>query len=504
VSPSLPRPGAATAGAPARLRMAGVRVRLGKTLALAGVDLEVASGEIVALFGPNGAGKSTLLRVAAGVLRPQAGSVRWPAGGADPRAGIGYVGHRTFFSDALTAQENLVFFGRLYGMAPGAARERARALLREEGLGLFADDPVGGFSRGMQQRLAICRALMHAPELLLLDEPWSGLDPDAGGRLAERLRALRDAGGAVLLSSHDFEGALGVADRYVLLVGGRVREAGAAAPFRGRAQAFAERYREAVRARPTVSVAAAVVAPAPEPVPAGPSRGPGWGAACRAVAGRDLLLELRGRENLAAMGVFGLLVAAMFGFAFDPLGQDLRPVFAGVLLMALLFAGLLGMGRSFARELANDALAGMAAAPCPPSAVFYGKCLANAVFLLAAEAVVVPVFFVLLLVPFPAHPAAFLGALGLGSVGLVAVAGLTGAIAAHTRAGEVLQPLLALPLLSPLLIAAVRMAGGTVAGAGLAPGRAAAGPWAGLLLAFDLAFLTLPAFLFDFVLEVSA
>ncbi len=483
---------------PLALQVAGARVRLGKTLALAGVDLEVAPGEVVALFGPNGAGKSTLLRVAAGVLRPQAGGVRWPAAGGDPRAAIGYVGHRTFFSDALSARENLVFFGRLYGMARQAAAARAEALLREEGLILFADDPAGGFSRGMQQRLAICRALMHEPDLLLLDEPWSGLDAEAGDRLSARVLARRAAGGAALVSSHDFEAALAVADRYVLLAGGRVREVGAASPFRGRGQAFEERYRDMVRARRPV---AAMVRPNVVTAAARTGGGPSWGATCLAVAGRDLLLELRGRENLAAMGVFGLLVATMFGFAFDPLGQDLRPVFTGVLLIALLFAGLLGMGRSFARELGNDALAGMAAAPCAPSAIFYGKCLANAAFLAVAEAVLVPIFFMLLLVHFPAHPGAFLLALGLGSIGLVAVASLTGAIAAHTRAGEVLQPLLALPLLSPLLVASVRLAGGAVAGSGLAAG--AATPWAGLLIAFDLVYLALPAFLFDFVLEVS-
>ena len=488
-----------------RLQLAGVRVRLGKSLALGGVDLEVAAGETVALFGPNGAGKTTLLRVAAGVLAPQAGSVRWPtAGGGDPRAAIGYVGHRTFFSDALSAHENLVFFGRMYGLEAAAAASRVRELLRAEGLILFADDPVGGFSRGMQQRLAICRALMHQPGLLLLDEPWSGLDADAGTRLSDRLRAHRAAGGSALLCSHDFEGALAVADRYVLLAGGRVREVGAAAPFRGRAQAFAERYREVVRAGTRVTVP--VVTPQKStPMAVSGRAGPSWGRACLTVTGRDLLLELRGRENLAAMGVFGLLVAVTFGFAFDPVGQDLRPIFAGVLLVALLFAGLLGMGRSFARELTNDALSGMAAAPCAPSAIFYGKCLANAAFLVAAEVVLVPIFFMLLLVPFPAHPAAFLGALALASLGLVAVATLTAAIAAHTRAGEVLQPLLALPLLSPVLIGAVRMAGGTVAGAGLAAARVASGaPWAGLLAAFDLAFLALPALLFDFVLEVSA
>ncbi len=489
--------------AASRLEITGVRVRLGKTLALAGVDLDVAPGEVVALFGPNGAGKSTLLRVAAGMLRPQDGRVRWPAVAGDPRAAIGYVGHHTFFSDALSARENLTFFGRMYGMSRAAAAARAGTLLREEGLLLFAEEPVGGFSRGMQQRLAICRALMHEPDLLLLDEPWSGLDADAGARLSARLMARRAAGGAALVCSHDFEAALAVADRYVLLAAGRVREVGVAAPFRGRPQAFAERYREMVRPRRPAAVTVRPEVVTGRVATPRPVAGPRWGAACLTVAGRDLLLELRGRENVAALGVFGLLVATMFGFAFDPLGQDLRPVFTGVLLIALLFAGLLGMGRSFARELGNDALAGMAAAPCAPSAIFYGKCLANAAFLVAAEVVLVPIFFMLLLVHFPAHPGAFLLALGLGSVGLIAVASLTGAIAAHTRAGEVLQPLLALPLLSPLLVAAVRLAETSVVGAStLAVGSGT--PWAGLLIAFDLVYLTLPAFLFDFVLEVSA
>jgi heme exporter protein A len=491
-------PGTAT---PILLRLAGVRVRLGRQLVLDGVDLEVGRGEIVAVFGPNGAGKTTLLRTAAGLVRPQSGRVLLPGG----RAALGYVGHQTLLTDELTARENLTFYGRLFGLDKAAAAARAAAVLREEGLALFADDPVRSFSRGMQQRLAIGRAFLHAPSLVLLDEPWTGLDPEAAQRLAARLRELRAGGGSAVLVSHDLEGALAIADRYVLLAGGRVRAQGPAAPYRGRGAAFADLFREVVRQAGAERRRGGVAVPAPAgPPPDEPDAarsGPGWWRACAAVAGRDLRLEFRSRENLAAMGVFGLLVAVMLGFAFDPLGTDLRPVFAGALWLALLFAGMLGTGRSFARELANDALTGLALAPVEPSALFYGKCLANAAFLGLAMAALTPVFFVLLLVPAPGRAPALAAALALGGLGLVAVATFTAAIAAQTRAGEVVQPLLALPLLSPLLIGSVRLA---QSGLGGAPALHGAGPWYGLLIAFDLVFWGLPALLFDALLELGA
>lgn len=201
-------------------RASALHKRFGAVTALDGIDLAVERGETLAIVGPNGAGKSTLLRVVAGLARPSAGVCEigversW-------RAAIGYLGHQTWLYPELTARENLIFAGRLYGVRePGA---RADALLAEEGLTPVADRRAGEFSRGMAQRLSIARALVHDPDLLLLDEPYTGLDRRAAGRLSERLGHLKRAGHTLILVTHDIAQAGRLADSMLLLVGGRVR-----------------------------------------------------------------------------------------------------------------------------------------------------------------------------------------------------------------------------------------------------------------------------------------
>ena len=201
----------------------GLEKRFGSARALAGVDLRVAGGECLAVLGPNGAGKSTLLRLMAGLVRPSAGELRIagdPADGRAARRRIGLVADATFLYPQLTALENLVFAGRLHGVPD--PRARAQRLLAEEGLASAADRRAGGFSRGMAQRLSIARGLVHDPQVVLLDEPFTGLDRGASARLAERLAALRAAGRTLVLVTHDFARAAGIADAVVLLAGGRI------------------------------------------------------------------------------------------------------------------------------------------------------------------------------------------------------------------------------------------------------------------------------------------
>ena len=209
----------------------GITRRFGAFTALEGVELELAAGGALAVFGPNGAGKTTLLRILARALKPTAGTVRFE--GVDERddlavrARIGLLSHHTFLYDDLTARDNLLFFARLHGVA--AAEARVSALLSEVGLAPRGDDPVRTFSRGMQQRLALARALVHEPALLLLDEPFSGLDPHAATRLRGTLDGVRAAGRALLLTTHDVGEGLELADRWIFLARGRVAASGASA-----------------------------------------------------------------------------------------------------------------------------------------------------------------------------------------------------------------------------------------------------------------------------------
>jgi heme exporter protein A len=227
----------------------GLGKRFGAVTALASVDVELQDGDALAVLGPNGAGKSTLLRLLAGLARPSSGSLEIattdgtslvPRRRGAARHAIGFAGHATMLYPELTARENLIFHGRLQGVPDPAAR--ADALLEEEGLSRFADRQAGTFSRGMAQRLTIARALVHDPPLLLLDEPFTGLDQRAGDRLRARLIELRGAGRAIALVTHDLRRASEIATAAIVLLGGRVaaRIAGADLALDALEQTYAE------------------------------------------------------------------------------------------------------------------------------------------------------------------------------------------------------------------------------------------------------------------------
>ena len=206
----------------ALLRARGLAKRFGPLLALAPLDLELGAGQALAVLGPNGAGKSTLLRLLAGLARPSAGTLEIgveSASRARRRRAIGLVGHATFLYPALTTRENLVLTARLYGL--DAPAERAQRMLAEEELLAVAERRAGALSRGLAQRAAIARALLHGPQLLLLDEPWTGLDARAAARLSRRLEAEQAAGRALVIVSHDLARVAGLAARALVLVRGR-------------------------------------------------------------------------------------------------------------------------------------------------------------------------------------------------------------------------------------------------------------------------------------------
>jgi len=235
---------------PSAITAQGLAKRFGPVVALAGIDFAVPAGRVLAVLGPNGAGKSTLLRILAGLTRPSAGSVSMGTGAAaagDRRHGrgrVGYVGHATFLYPNLSARENLVFAGRLYGVADPHAR--AAALLAEQGLEPIAERTAGSFSRGQAQRLAIARGLVHDPPVVLLDEPFTGLDPTSADRLGAHLRSLAGGGRAVVLVTHDLAQAAALGDRALLLVRGRI--AFDSGTTRADATALASAWREATAA----------------------------------------------------------------------------------------------------------------------------------------------------------------------------------------------------------------------------------------------------------------
>jgi heme exporter protein A len=195
----------------------------GRTPVLRDVSLRVVGGQAVAIFGANGAGKSTLLRLLATLYRPTGGTLRL-FGHADfgpsTRRRIGLLAHQSFLYPDLSARENLIFYSRMYRLP--RPEQTADRWLERVALDDVGSRPVRFFSRGMEQRVALARALLHEPELVLLDEPWSGLDAGAADLLTTLLASLRQDGRSVVASTHDFERGLAIADRAVILHRGRV------------------------------------------------------------------------------------------------------------------------------------------------------------------------------------------------------------------------------------------------------------------------------------------
>ena len=210
------------------LDVTDLRHSYGERVALAGVELTVDAGEIVGLVGRNGAGKTTTMRSVMGILKPDAGRLMWdgrPIGEAE-RLRFGYMPEERGLYAQMRVLEQVTYFARLHGLASAPAQASARAWLEHLGLGERADERLIALSHGNQQRVQLAVALVHGPELLVLDEPFAGLDPEAVESLSDVLRARAASGVAVLFSSHQLELVERVCRRVVILDGGRVLVAG--------------------------------------------------------------------------------------------------------------------------------------------------------------------------------------------------------------------------------------------------------------------------------------
>jgi len=214
------------------LSLSGVRKQRGGRAALDGVELEAQPGEALVLLGANGAGKTTLLHVSAGVLAPDAGTVRVAAGGAllaptEPRArrAIGFVPQAVAVYPRLTVRENLELFARLFGLSGALRHDRVASALRLADLQGRAADRAGALSGGMQRRLSFACAIVHAPKLLLLDEPTTGVDAESRALIYAGIESWKREGTAIVCSTHVPDEAARLADRVVVMARGRVTAA---------------------------------------------------------------------------------------------------------------------------------------------------------------------------------------------------------------------------------------------------------------------------------------
>jgi heme exporter protein A len=238
----------ATVGAPA-VHASSLTKQFGRRTAVAGVDLTLGAGDCLALFGPNGAGKTTLLRLLAGLLKPTAGSVRVQGvdirGDSASRGRVGLISHQSMLYAPLTARENVEFTARLYGMPD--PRAAARVALEAMRVLDRADAPVRTLSRGLQQRVSIARATVHDPSVVLVDEPYSGLDESGAGALTALLQSLRARGATLVVVTHNVAEGLALATHAAIMTDGRFARFEQRASREFDAHRYVTEYRELVR-----------------------------------------------------------------------------------------------------------------------------------------------------------------------------------------------------------------------------------------------------------------
>jgi len=199
--------------------------KIGDQAILTDIDLEIPDGQFLAVLGPNGAGKTTLMKVLSLLVKPTSGHLEINGVDAEEnqiqlRRQMGFVAHQTFLYSHLTAIENLAFYGKMYEVP--RLQKRIVQVIKEVGLQYVLGDPVRTFSRGMQQRLAIARAILHSPDVLFLDEPYTGLDQQAMEILNQVLRGLQKERRTVIMVTHNFDQGLSLCDQAVIMVKGRL------------------------------------------------------------------------------------------------------------------------------------------------------------------------------------------------------------------------------------------------------------------------------------------
>ena len=465
-----------------RLVVEGVGKDFGYHHVLRDVSFAVEEGEYIALMGSNGAGKTTLLRMIAGLSRPTAGSVSIAGvdlrrAGPGLRRRIGFVSHESLLYPELTGRENLEFHATLFGVENVDASIAALDELLE--LAPILDRQAGVLSRGNRQRLTLARALLHAPRVLLLDEPFTGLDEESSNRLLRILQTLVDSGRTVIMTTHDRAILEAGPRRLIRIEGGTLhedRELTPSSPVAGTGASNGDDYTPAFLT-PTLVMPPKLL------------------GAARAIASKDLRIEARTRDVVGSAGLFAICVLITMSFT-APAGETASGMSTGVLWISLLFATLLGVGRTMGREQSDRGIEGLLLAPTPKSAIFLGKAIASLALMAFVSVAIVVMFIIFMAGTATIDFVSLIGVLAIGTTGLVIVSTLFSGIAVGTRLGESMLQLLVMPVVIPLMVGSVELTRQT-----LGTGTGGVATWLGILTGFDVVMLLAALATFVFVIE---
>jgi len=509
---------------PSDLSLVDVGKTFGRHKVLRHVDLDIPAGSFVALMGANGAGKTTLLRLVAGLATPTTGVVTLAGvdlrkAGPGLRRMLGFVSHDGLLYGDLTGRQNLMFHARMFGVADPEARIEELADVLD--LRKVLDRPAGVLSRGNKQRLTLARSLMHGPDVLLLDEPFTGLDEESSARLVQLLRALHAEGRTIVMTVHEMSRALEGPTRLVVIGEGGIavdepiESLAAGTVYAEEAELVAAGAshvpvghpghagrgpvsRPDLPERPELDephLAALTARPALV-VPPGRFRSAGL------ITAKDMRVELRSRDVLMSSGLFAVTVLITASFTTVQTGNT-GSMATGILWISLLFAVLLGVGRSMARESQDRAIEGLLLSPAPRESIFLGKLAAGLVTMGLIEVFIVPMFLVLMTGESQGSldVGGLVLAVVLATVGITIVATLFSGIAVGSRMGESLLPLIVMPVVIPLMIAAVETTRQALGGD--TSGSVSMFQWYALLAGFDLVVGLAAIATFSFVVEDS-
>jgi len=502
---------------PSDLRLVDVGKTFGRHKVLRHVDLDIPAGSFVALMGANGAGKTTLLRLVAGLATPTTGAVTLAGvdlrkAGPGLRRMLGFVSHDGLLYGDLTGRQNLTFHARMFGVADPEARIEELADVLD--LRRVLDRPAGVLSRGNKQRLTLARALMHGPDVLLLDEPFTGLDEESSARLVALLTALHAEGRTIIMTVHEMSRALEGPTRLVVIGEGGIAvdepiEALADVEEResvlvGSGPDRVARTGHVTISRPGLPERSGIDEPHLAALAARPALvvPPGRFRSAAMITAKDLRVELRSRDVLMSSGLFAVTVLITASFTTVQSGNT-GSMATGILWISLLFAVLLGVGRSMARESQDRAIEGLLLSPAPRDSIFLGKLAAGLVTMGLIELFIVPMFLVLMTGESQGSldVGGLILAVALATIGITIVATLFSGIAVGSRMGESLLPLIVMPVVIPLMIAAVETTRQALGGD--TSGSVSMFQWYALLAGFDVVVGLAAIATFSFVVEDS-